>query len=382
MNDNRTIYRSRMMLDEDRAARSANLARIYDDAGMSDVAAREAARGVNVDYGNYSAHRFLADSYNPGLSLINRRYETAMQQEFLVANLLSPASAGTFSSTLSRSEYSHMFDENRFGVVSTTEYLSRGAWSEFGAQYGTFEKMSYDLGAVYASDPGQRVNDDFTLRQLTLQLKGDVTPQDTLFLRVEDLKVESGDLALYYDPSMANPQVRNEETQRPNVSLGYHHEWSPGSHTLFLAARLDDTFSSTNTLAPTFLTVTPGLPGEEQLTAAYNLSSWQDFENELALYSVELQQIFQEYPHNTIIGARYQYGDFDTENLQLHPSRFGGSAFEDPIAVQDVSNFFRRTSVYGYHQWNIVDPLQLTVGVSYDRMTLPENFRSAPVSDN
>src|SRR5207245_8713430 len=63
-NDNRSLFRSRLLLDEDRAVRSANLASIYRDAGMFDVSAREASRAVTGDYANYSAHLFLANSYN------------------------------------------------------------------------------------------------------------------------------------------------------------------------------------------------------------------------------------------------------------------------------------------------------------------------------
>src|SRR6185369_8546576 len=100
--------------------RSANLAAVYQDAGMSEVAAREAARAVNYDYGNYSAHLFLANSYL-GLSdpnLINLRYETEAENEYLLANLMSPVSAGTMSPTISQQEYSRLFERDRLGVVS------------------------------------------------------------------------------------------------------------------------------------------------------------------------------------------------------------------------------------------------------------------------
>src|SRR5262249_50002852 len=50
---------------------------------------------------------------------------------------------------------------------------------------------------------------------------------------------------------------------------------------------------------------------------------------------------------------------------------------------QDVSftTGFQRISVYGYHNWQIFDPLLMVVGLSYDRVTFPENFRNAPISD-
>src|SRR5262249_44730080 len=64
LNDNRRVYRSQFLLDQDRAVRSANLAAIYQEDGMDDLSVREATRGVDSDYGNASSHLFLANSYN------------------------------------------------------------------------------------------------------------------------------------------------------------------------------------------------------------------------------------------------------------------------------------------------------------------------------
>src|SRR5262249_5919891 len=108
LNDNRSVYRSQLLLDQDEAVRAANLATMYRDAGMDDVSIREAARAVNYDYANYSAHHFLADSYDAmrDPNDINLRYETPAESEYLVANLLAPVSAGTLSPTISQGEYS------------------------------------------------------------------------------------------------------------------------------------------------------------------------------------------------------------------------------------------------------------------------------------
>ncbi len=55
LNENRRVYRSQFLLDQDRAVRSANLAAIYQDNGMYDLSVREATRGVDADYSNASA---------------------------------------------------------------------------------------------------------------------------------------------------------------------------------------------------------------------------------------------------------------------------------------------------------------------------------------
>src|ERR1035437_9084676 len=387
LNDNRSVYRSQLLLDQDRAVRSANLAAMYQDDGMDDVAIREASRAVNYDYVNYSAHLFLANSYNQlrDPNEINLRYETPADSEYLIANLLAPVSAGMFSPTISQQEYSPLFERNRFGVVSSTEYLSRGAWTQSGAQYGTLGNFNYDAEASYRSDPGQRANNDIYQRQFPLTAKQQITPQDSVYLNVQQYEAESGDLTEYYNQNMASPTFRMNEQQDPNVSLGYHHEWSPGVHTLFFAARLDDTFSFTNSTQPSFFLDFPdNMNNVPTLISAQKITTREHFVDKLEIYSGELQQIWEGPSHNTIVGTRIQYGHFDTTTLQANPLPLGiALAFTNSIAAQqDIASLFKRISFYGYHQWQIFEPLQLIGGVTYDHITFPDNFRSAPISGN
>ncbi|MEO6036295.1 MAG: FecR domain-containing protein, partial [Verrucomicrobiota bacterium] len=139
LNDNRSLFRSRLLLDQDRAVRGANLAQIYRDAGMTDVSVREASRAVNNDYGNYSAHLFLAESYDVlrDPKQINLRYETPFFSELLVANLLAPVGGGTLSQNISQQEYSRLFEGDRLGISSRTEYLSSGDWRQDASQFGS-----------------------------------------------------------------------------------------------------------------------------------------------------------------------------------------------------------------------------------------------------
>jgi tetratricopeptide (TPR) repeat protein len=384
LNDNRSVYRSQLLLDQDQAVRSANLAGMYQDAGMEYVAVREAARAVNYDYANYSAHLFLANSYY-GLSdpnEINLRYETPTENEYLLANLLAPVSAGAMSPTISQQEYSPLFDRNRFGVVSDTEYLSRGAWTESGAQFGTFENFSYDVEGFYRSDPGQRVNDDIEQRQLSLTLKQQFTPQDTVYLQVKQYEANGGDLNQYYDPNLAAPDFRWNEDQTPFVSFGFHHEWSPGVHTLFLAARLEDTSSFANPSQSSLFETFPNIGGVPTLISAQQITTSEHFTGNLEIYSGELQQIWEGPLHTTIIGTRIQCGHFDTTSLQVNPNPVEAAFTNSIAAQQDITSLFKRISFYGYHQWQIFEPLRLIGGVAYDHIAYPENFRSAPISGN
>lgn len=53
--------------------------------------------------------------------------------------------------------------------------------------------------------------------------------------------------------------------------------------------------------------------------------------------------------------------------------------FNNPL--QQSESDFERIGGYGYAHWQVVQPLRLIGGVSYDRLTYPINFRYAPISD-
>jgi tetratricopeptide (TPR) repeat protein len=387
LNNNRSVYRSQLLLDQDQAVRAANLAGMYRDAGMNEVAVREAARAVNYDYGNYSAHLFLANSYfqlsDP--NLINLRYETPTEAEFLLANLLAPVNAGPLSPAISQQEYSRLFEQNHAGVVSSTEYLSRGAWSESGSQYGTFDNFNYSFSGEYRSDPGQRANEDMTEQSISLNVKAKITSKDTAFFLLQYNKTSGGDLAQYYRQTNASSTFRFDERQEPILGIGYHHEWAPGVHTLVFGARLTDKFSFTNEFQPSLLVFRPQPFGalSPLLTGVNKFYAQQLFQNQLEIYSGEVQQIFEQPDHSTIIGGRAQYGDFKTESVQgltTDPNFFDPDGNGRPASQQNIDSVFRRFSIYAYHQWEITDWLELIGGGVYDRITFPENFRSAPVS--
>ncbi|MGA2241797.1 MAG: TonB-dependent receptor [Verrucomicrobiota bacterium] len=357
LNDNRSVFRSRMLLDQDEAVRGANLAGVYSDAGMEDVSVREATRAVNYDYANYSAHLFLANSYNQlrDPNQINLRYETPWLSEYLLGNLLAPVGAGTLSQTVSQQEYSKLFQHNGVGVASSTEYLSRGAWIQSGSQYGTFGDFGYAVDALYRSDNGQRPNNDQEQLTISTQLKWDITPQDSVFYQEIYYGASAGDLAQYYDQSSADPGLRTEETQEPLLLVGYRHEWSPGVDTLIVAGRFNDTLKVSD-------------PNHSVLSSFGESDAELTYKSKLCIYSAELQQIWQQEKLGVVFGERLQTGTFDTQSAL-------GS-----VPPQSELTDFQRITDYGYCFWRVLEPLQLNAGVSYDYLRFPANFRSPPIS--
>src|SRR5206468_2046503 len=106
------------------------------------------------------------------------------------------------------------------------------------------------------------------------------------------------------------------ERQEPILGLGYRHDWGPGVQTLVLVTRIDDTFSLTNSAQPSLLVFRPG----GILQGVQGLNFHEDLHIGLDIYSAELQQIWQTARHTTIVGARFQYGDFEPQDVQNFPS--------------------------------------------------------------
>jgi cytochrome c-type biogenesis protein CcmH/NrfG len=378
LNDNRQLYRSKFLLDEDRAVRSANLAAIYRDVGMSEVSVQEASRAVNTDYGNFSAHLFLADSFNAlnDPRRVNLRFETAAFSELLIANLLAPADMGTFSQHISQQEYSRFFAGNRFGAIGGGEYWSRGDWTGYLSHYGVVDNSSYALDAWYHSENGERRNNDLEQLTYSVKFKQQLTPRDGVYLQAIYYSAESGDVAQYWDWDRSLPAVGNnvphpdfnlriKEKQEPNLYAGYHHEWQPGNHTLLLVGRLMDNFDLRGEGDFATLLTSNGVPlGELHSGPAAPKEIHTDFTG----YSAEVQQILQVREHQFIVGTRYQTGESETESVALNTR-------------QAVTVDLRRFSAYAYSFWQVADPLRLVAGVTYDKLDYPENISAPPVSE-
>lgn len=373
LNDNRGIYQSRFGLEQDQATRSANLAGIYLDAGLTDWSVREASRSVSADYGNYSAHLFLANSYNAlrDPKLINLRYETAWLSEQLTANLLAPAAAGAFPLNIAEEPYTRLFDGNHLGVVNSTEYFSSGQWIQRGSQYGILGNSSWSLDAYYQWDPGQRPNNDFEQTALSATFKQQLTAKDSLLLRAEHTTIESGDVAQYFFQTDASRTQRIHERQDPNVFLGWHREWGPGVHTLFLGGYLEDNldFDGAFDLVTFFRAAGPVVPVSTKLPVRY--------ETDFKALSGELQQIWQNERHAVVVGGRVQGGTAKTQSSVLT-----SDASMTNYVAQRFENDLLRASAYAYWSWQVVRPLQLQAGLSYDYLDFPENTAVPPISDD
>lgn len=434
LNDNRRIYRSEFLLDQDLAVRNANLARIYQNAGLSDVAVREATRAVENDYTNASAHLFLANAFDAlrDPDRVQLRQETPWFNELLMANLLSPVGGGPLSQFVSQQEYSKLLEADGLGGSLTTEWRSSSELRTSASLFGTHGNVSYGLDAYYRNDDGDRLNSDMEIQEIYGQLKWQASPDDIVYFLGKWATQKNGDNFSTYDNQPLERAARFEENQEPGLLLGgWNHRWTPGSNTLLLLGRLAASQDLTNPLSSQLLVsrttdgmrpgfihtnafgfdvytdpalrfadpapVTPGTNGsvvysQDLLTGIASYlgsgalegvgSKGFDFatRREWQIYLAEIQHIQQLEQHTLLLGGRWQEGRIETDTLLLTaPSPLYGY-FSDPAAKQHVESDFRRTGLYVYDYWKVLPSLTLIGGVSWDRVEHPDNFRNPPVN--
>ena len=378
LNGNRALYRSQLSLDQDRAVQGANLARIYSDAGMPDVALHEAGRAAQRDYASPGARLFLAQAYDAlrDPRQVQLRYETPWLNEYLMANLLSPVGAGSLSPYVSAQEFSKLFERDRVGLVSRTEYLSRGDWHQVGVQHGTFGRTAYAIEADGLWERGHYGNGEREALTLRARVKQELSPSDRLYLEVTRYDETSGDISQHLDPSQVNNGLRLRELQNPTVLIGWTHEWDASSRTLVLFSHLDDLYHVRNPLHSTAITLRDATT--RQILDVLPVRLDQSYESQLAAWSGEIQHIKQASWLTWIVGARFQTGSFDSRGHQEDSQ--GNFLFFPPTFLEAVSSPLERITGYAWGYWELDSSLVAISGLSWDQLRFPANHRYSPLS--
>ncbi len=382
LNDNRAIYRSDLLLYEDRAVRGASLARIYQRAGLNEVALREATRAVTSDYANPAAHLFEADSFNAlrDPTRFNLRYETAWFNEWLLANALSPVDAGVLSPNLTYQEYTRLFASDGLFLTSFGEARSDGQYRQLATQGGSFGRSAYAIDLDWQHNDGVRPNNFLDRTEVYVQIKQQVTDHDTALVITKFESYDSGDNFQDINPDLTfSPNFRFQEDQEP-IAVGiWRHDWAPGVQTLALAGRLENhqIFGDVFTGSRGFPIYSRTMRGRFPATLTYESS----FES----YVGELNQIVRNNRNTFVGGGRAQGGTFTTSDLFIgSPSLarfFGDTTGQGIFHNVTVAAPFARQTAYAYDTYEIVDGLYLTGGVAIDSLEQPRNFRNPPVAE-
>lgn len=238
-NDNRAVYRSRLLLDQDQAARAASLAHIHSDLGFDELALSEALRALGTDPRNFAAHRFLAEAYQA-----LPRYEIARVSELLQSQLLQPAASAVLAPRLGevRIPIPHgagprtpSFHELNPLFTRDGHLFSLGG--VLGGQGTAGDEALYawrggtrtvQLGQFYFDTEGHRPNADLRQRSNSLLYQDDFSVASSWQLEGRTTRIDSGDVRLQFDPTLFSPNERRR-IDTDALRLGWRHSPSPRS---------------------------------------------------------------------------------------------------------------------------------------------------------
>src|SRR5262249_5841203 len=136
---------------------------------------------------------------------------------------------------------------------SFTSYRSDKQWQEVATQFGQYRGFEYAMDVDYQHNDGYRVNSGLDRVDFYSTAKFQVTPEDTLFMLTKLQDYHSGDNFQYLFITNARPSLTYDNTQRPLAALGWHHQWSPESHTFLFGGRLENEANQHDVPAPHYL---------------------------------------------------------------------------------------------------------------------------------
>ena len=245
LNDNRAVYRSRLLLDEDAAAKSASQARIYGSLGAQQLALKLGLHSLSLDATNYSAHRFLADAY-----AVLPRHQIARVSELLQAQLWQPLNLsplqpqiteanlgileGTGPSSAAYNEFNSLFVRNRFmpqlnGVVGGNGTLGGDVVIS-----GVHDKLSYSLGHFHYESDGYRENNDQQQDIYNLFVQANFTHRTNIQAEIKTIEKDKGDLIRRFDLENFRSDFRELE-ERELLRIGIRHTFAPESQVIISA---------------------------------------------------------------------------------------------------------------------------------------------------
>jgi tetratricopeptide (TPR) repeat protein len=234
LNDNRAVYRGRLLLDRDEATANVSLAEIYRQLGFEAWGAEEALTSVETDLTNAGAHLFLGETYG---HLPDRTQ--ALSSELLQYFLYAPVNRNSFNTF---SEYTALIEQ------PYASFSAVGGLGEPGRSRATaITRSGNDAIAHYAfveqiREDGARAGAD-TRTQAFGQAKVAFTEKSDVFASlnaahnvfgqdresVQAFGLETGNPILVRQfRSDRDPNLRNE-IDIVDGTVGFKYAWQPGS---------------------------------------------------------------------------------------------------------------------------------------------------------
>ena len=361
LNGNRAVYRSRLLLDSDEAARNVSLARIHADLGFQQLALAEGYSAVNTDPTNSSAHRYLADSYS-----VLPRHEIARVSELLQSQLLNPLNLAPVQpraaesnlllisaggpATASYNEFNSLFKRNQVNTIVSGMVGEQQTGSGEAVVGGTYKNWSYSVGLSHFETDGFRENNDQSDDIGNVFIQTAVSPDTSLQFEYRHRETENGDLNLLMDESYSTALRGNTESDA--FRGGLRHAFSPASTLLAsVMYKTDDRSFYDEPIPGSGIWLEERRPDDKAL-------------------GTELQYLYRSEKSNITAGVGY----FDLDQSVTRDS------FSPPFCLPPPDDFIcfgglntstadlsaKHANAYVYSNTRVVADVTLTLGASWD----------------
>ena len=361
LNDNRAVYRSRELLDSDRATRGANLAQIYNNLGFEQLGLNQGYESLMLAPDSSSAHRFLSDAYigapRREIARVSELLQAQMLQDINI-NPVQPSLAETNLSLLTRggpfmpgyNEYTPLFERNDVQFVGAGLAGNEDTRGFEGIASALYDRFSISAGAFRYDTDGWRPNNGFQHDIENLFMQAAVTPDLNVQMELRRRKSEQGDLTFNFDPELFNPDfARFLEQDTARAGLRY----SPAPHSDFLLSYIHNDVREKQVFCP--------FPGCEltvdevgsQLEAQYLYNSeWVNFV--AGVWQSDINQTFEiEEPFELTHFHSYAYTNIKFPNPVIWTLGLSYDDFvNDPLQVKKLNP---KLGV----RWQVTDNLSL-----------------------
>ena len=237
-NQNRAVYRSQLLLDQDQATRGTDLAAVHRELGFDQLALSEAYQAVNTDPANPAAHRFLSDTY-----LGMPRHETASDSELLQSQLLQPINTQPVRPELAReslgildlqgpfriglNEFSPLFVSNGLNLLTDAFGGNRGTYGGNLVVSGIQDRFSFSAGQFYYRTEGIRPNDGLRRDIENVFVQAALSDRASIFGEFRHSGFTGGDNRQLFDPDNFSPTDSNI-TNTDQYRVGGRFDAAPG----------------------------------------------------------------------------------------------------------------------------------------------------------
>lgn len=362
-NDNRAVYRSRMLLDSDAAARSANQAGIYQELGFDSLAIDTAALAVSNNPTDFATHQALALAYGADSSA----YRT-QANEALLTKIFQPIGAkalnigtGTIGiqalpwlspSKMGTNEHSSLFIQRGISGYLTS---FAGTQDTLGYEWQlqtTGKNTSINGGQYSYSSAGFRenngLNEDITEIAIHHQLLSNVK----LFAQHTSRDQSSGDLTFGILSESFDPFRTDKKDWKINE----------------LGAEIQ--FNSNNTI---IAHIADSKSQEYLQSYDVNNDITDQFQSEAKNTQNELAYLFSSSLFNTQLGYQHTISD----GISLH-----NEVSDSPTTPDTFILNYTQNKLYFHLNSSEINHFRTTLGIAYSEQQLESTDQVANDNDN